>query len=282
MKKLNAAFIGFIPRGLSFDEQLEVLKQYHALGYSAAENGNFLLQGDVEENKKRLEETGMKVLSVGLRSRKADPEVIKEAIDNAKKAGVKRVATYASLAADFRFGGRDCQPTYDEMMDEIENLNAIAKELDKEGLILTFHNHDAEFNTFFRRKCMYEYMVENSEYLKFQLDVGWVLYGHYDPVTVMKYVGDKLRSLHVKDWILGNTLGPARPGAEMEMQKHTFAMPNFVAPGTGLLPLKGVLEQGCGMNFDYAIVEMDFMHNMCEADELRCAYLNMRETGFVE
>lgn len=282
MKKLKAAFIGFIPRGLSFDETLEVLKQYHALGYSATEGANFLLNGDVTENRKRLEDIGMKALAVGLRSRKPDPENIKTAIENAKKAGVQRIATYASIAADYRFGGRPAMPTYDEMMQEIEDLNVIAKEFEKEGLFLTFHNHDAEFNTFFRRKPVFEYMVENSEYLKFQVDVGWVLYGHYDPVQVLKYAGDKVRSLHVKDWILGNTLGPARPDADPEEQKHVFAMPNFVAPGCGLLPLKPVLEQASGMNFDYAIVEMDFMHNMCEADELRCAYLNMRETGFVE
>ena len=282
MKKLKAAFIGFVPRGLNFDDTLEVLKQYHALGYSAVEGAYFLLDGDVAENRKKLEDIGMKALAVGVRSRKPDPENIRTAIENAKKAGVNRIATYASLAADYRFGGRPAQPTYDEMMQEIEDLNVIAKEAEKEGLVFTFHNHDAEFNTFFRRKPVYEYMVENSEYLKFQVDVGWVLYGHYDPVEVLKYAGDKVRSLHVKDWILGNTMGPERPGAEPELQKHSFAMPNFVAPGCGLLPLKDVLQQASGMNLEYAIVEMDFMHNMSEADELRCAYLNMRETGFVE
>ena len=33
---------------------------------------------------------------------------------------------------------------------------------------------------------------------------------------------------------------------------------------------------------DYAIVEQDFQFNLTEAETLRAAYLNMKETGFVE
>ena len=282
MKKLKAAFIGFIPRGLSFDETLEVLKQYHALGYSATEGANFLLNGDVTENRKRLEDIGMKALAVGLRSRKPDPENIKTAIENAKKAGVQRIATYASIAADYRFGGRPAMPTYDEMMQEIEDLNVIAKEFEKEGLFLTFHNHDAEFNTFFRRKPVFEYMVENSEYLKFQVDTGWALYGHSDPVEVLEYVGDKLHSVHIKDWTYGNVASPAFPGMPVDLNKAQNAMPHFTTPGNGFLPLRRVLKKAAEMGIEYAIVEQDFPDILDNENILRTAYLNMKETGYVE
>ena len=279
MSKMKAAFIGFMPRGISMDETFETLKTYHGLGYSASEGASFLLNGDPAENRKKLAETGMEVITAHLPSFSTKPEDIKAVIENAKKAGVDRVATYMGCVGGFRFSSREEKPTYDEVMKEIEDLNIIAKELKKEGLTLTFHNHDAEFMTFFRGKPAFYHMLENSEYLKFQVDVGWVLYGHHDPVKVLKDVGDKLVSIHVKDWVLGNVINPAE---EQDPQKLRVAMPQFVAPGNGMLPLAAVLEQASAQGVEHAIVEMDFMHNMSMADSLRSAYLNMKETGFVE
>lgn len=279
MEKMKAAFIGFMPRGLSLDETFDTLKKYHELGYSATEGASFMLEGDVAENRKRLEDIGMTALASHLPSFSTKTEDIKTVIDNAKKLGVKRVATYMGCVGGYRFGGRDDKPSYDEVMKELEDLNYIAKELEKEGLILTFHNHDAEFMSYYQGKPAFYLMLENSEYLKFQLDVGWVLYGHFDPIKVMKDTGDKLRSLHIKDWALNNT---AHDGGLKTPEKLSVAMPTFVAPGNGMLPLARVLEQATEMNISHAIVEMDFMHGLSMADSLRSGYLNMVETGFVE
>ena len=280
---MKAGFIGFMPFGLEFDETIEVLKKYKELGYSATEHATFLLKGDVEENKKKLADIGVEALCVGLgMGGTYTDEDIKKVIEQAKLTGVKRAATFAGCVGMYRFGMRPTPPSYDEVMKEIENLNYVAKELAKEGIMTTFHNHDAEFQTFYKGKSAFYTMVDESEYLKFEVDTGWALYGHFDPVKVLKYCGDKLGAVHIKDWTYGNAVQTmTRPGMEIDENAAQNAMPRFTAPGTGFLPLAAVLEQSDAMGMDVAIVEMDFMYHMDQAETLRSAYLNMKETGFV-
>ena len=280
---MKAGFIGFMPFGLDFDQTIEQLKKYRELGYTATEHATFLLKGDVEENKKKLADIGVEALCVGLgMGGTYTDEDIKKVIDQAKKTGVKRAATFAGCVGMHRFGIRPTPPTYDEVMAEIENLNYVAKELAKEGIVTTFHNHDAEFQAFYKGKSAFYTMVDESEYLKFEVDTGWALYGHFDPVKVLKYCGDKLNCIHIKDWTYGNAVQTmTRPGVEVDPNAYQNAMPRFTAPGTGFLPLAAVLEQADEMGMEHAIVEMDFMYHMDQAETLRAAYLNMKETGFV-
>ena len=285
MKKMKAAFIGFTPHGLSFDETFDCLKKYHELGYAATEVGEFLLsEGDPAENVKRLESFGMKALLHTL-PRREEPgfslDMVPEVIEKCNQTGIRWAATYAGCVATYRFGGRPDYPGYDEVMRELETLNAIAKELAKEGITLTFHNHDAEFQTFYQGKPTFYHMVDNSEYLKFEVDTGWALYGHFDPVEVLDYVGDKLYAIHVKDWTYGNAV-QTFPGRPVDENKAQNAMPHFTTPGNGFLPLRAILKKASEMGMEYAIIEQDFTDILDNENILRAAYLNMKETGFVE
>ena len=284
MNKLKAAFIGFVPFGGTPDEIYAALESYAKIGYKAFESGDMLLRnGDPDENIARVKAFGMEPLSTGLGMGKLDLSVVPTVVEKAKKLGVNRAATFAGCVANHRFGMRPDVPGYDEVMAEIELLNAIAKELAKEGIVTSFHNHDAEFLTFYKGKCAFDYMVENSEYLKFEVDCGWALYGHNDPIAVLDKVGDKLCALHIKDFTYGNAVQTlAMPGMEIDENKAQNRMPRFTTPGTGLLPLAACLKKGIELGMDYAIVEQDFMYHMNQYDTLTGAYLNMKETGFVE
>jgi len=284
MTKLKAGFIGFVPFGGTPDEIYAALESYAKIGYSGFEGGDMLLRnGDPAENLARVKAFGMEPLSVGLGRGAMDLSIVPDVVERAKKVGVKRAATFVGCVGNYRFGGRETPPTYDEVMKEIEDLNAIAKELAKEGIVTSFHNHDAEFLTFYKGKCAFDYMVENSEYLKFELDCGWALYGHFDPVKTLDKLGDKLCAVHIKDFTYGNAVSPARPGAPaVDENLRQISMPRFTTPGTGLLPLAACLEKSLELGMDYAIVEQDFMYHMNQFDTLTGAYLNMRETGFVE
>ena len=206
-----------------------------------------------------------------------------EVVEKCNKTGIRWAATYAGCVGAYRFGMRDTYPGYDELMKEIETLNAIAKELAKEGIVLTFHNHDAEFQTFYQGKSAFYHMVDNSEYLKFEVDTGWALYGHFDPVEVLDHVGDKLHNIHVKDWTYGNAVQVFNiPGMPVDENKAQNAMPHFTTPGNGFLPLREVLRKASDMGVEYAIVEQDFTDILDNENILRAAYLNMKETGYVE
>ena len=283
MNKLKAAFIGFVPFGS--DDFYPILESYAKIGYKAFESGDMLLRkGDAAENLARVKSFGMEPLSVGLGMGNVSLDVVPGVIEKAKKLGVNRAATFVGVVAQHRFGQRKEVPTYDEVMEEIERFNAVAKELAKEGIVTSFHNHDAEFLTFYKEKRAYDYTVENSEYLKFELDCGWAAYGHADPLKVLDKLGDKLCAIHIKDYTYGNAVQtlvmPGRPAPDENLAQNR--MPRFTAPGTGELNLRGCLEKALAMGMDYAIVEQDFMYNLTQHETLTAAYLNMKETGFVE
>ena len=283
MNKLKAAFIGFIPFGES--DFYPILESYAKVGYKAFESGDMLLrEGDPAENLKRVKDFGMEPLSTGLGMGNLDISCVPTVIEKAKKLGVKRAATFAGCVASHRFGQRKDVPTYDEVMKEIETLNAIAKELAKEGIVTSFHNHDAEFLTFYKGKPAFYYMMENSEYLKFELDCGWASYGHFDPIQVLDDLGDKLCAVHIKDYTVGNAVQtmvrPGFPAPDENLAQNR--MPRFTTPGTGALDLRGCLKKSAEMGMDYAIVEQDFMYHLTQLETLTAAYLNMKETGYVE
>lgn len=283
MAKLKAGFIGFVPFGGSSEDMYAALESYAKVGYTGFEMGAMLLrEGDPKENLKRIQAFGMEPLSVGLGNNVSSKDGIAKVIADAKTLGVKRAATFAGCVAGYRFGSRPTPPTYDELMAEIVLLNDIAKELAKEGIMTTFHNHDAEFLIWYQGKSAFDLMVENSDYLKFELDCGWALFGHNDPVKTLEKLGDKLGAVHIKDFTYGNAVPAPRPGMEIDPQKSFNAMPRFTTPGTGQLPLAACLEKSIELGMDYAIVEQDFMYHMNQLETLTGAYLNMKETGFVE
>jgi len=112
-------------------------------------------------------------------------------------------------------------------------------------------------------------MLKNTENLTFELDVGWVAYAGVDPVNLIYRMKDRIAALHIKDFALGKVdqRGPK---------------PNFTTPGTGVLNLAGVLEAGVAIGQEWAIVEQDFQRNLSQKETLTAAYLNMKETGFLE
>lgn len=280
MEKMKAGFTGFNPRnGVDY---YETLKTYAEIGYKGFEGGNVLFNGDFDENLKKIQAIGIRPLCVGIGNLKTANAA--EIAEKAHKIGVNRAATYHSCLAAWRFHDIPECPDYDAYMKEVEMMEALAKELAKEDVMFTFHNHDTEFFTYFGDKNAFFHMVDNTEYLKFELDVGWVQYAQNDPVKVMNKLGKRLGALHVKDYAIGNSYDRnpdgtpiTKPGAPTSEGR-----PLFTTPGTGVLKLADCLETACELGIDYAIVEQDFMRNLSMKDTLTAAYLNMKECGFVE
>lgn len=270
MNKMKAAMIGFLPKE---QDPYPVLESYAKIGYKAFEGADILLKGDVSENLKRVQSYGIQPLAVHCDA--ANPPEMSKLIENAHLTGVKRVASYCGVAGAYRFRGRDTAPNYDDILREAERFDSIAKALAAEGITLTFHNHDAEFLQTINGVPVIYLMAANTEHLKFEVDCGWVAYAGYDPVAFMKALGNRLEVIHIKDFIDAE---PVMSGPEDKQ----FPMPRFTTPGTGVLKLSDCLKTASEMNIEYAIVEQDFQYNLTQYETLTAAYLNMKETGFVE
>ena len=79
--------------------------------------------------------------------------------------------------------------------DELEDL---ADRLTDEGISLHYHNHDHEFVEVGERTA-FDVLVEQTEGVNFELDVGWVAAAGYDPVTLLDDLGDRVSLVHLKD-----------------------------------------------------------------------------------
>lgn len=276
---LKAGFINFMPFGLKGDEYYDTLKSYAEIGYKGFENATSLLQGDVEANLNRVRSFGMEPIDIGekihgFREPAADP---KEVVEACHKLGVTRLTSFDNVASMWRFSGKKVVPTYDDVMREIEDLEAKAAFYAKEGIDIMYHNHDAEFMLNFRGTCQYDIITANTEYLKFELDIGWSTYAGVDTVKLIRRLGKRISVLHVKDY-----LPIERPYGMMGRQMEDVIVPTFTAVGSGKLDLYGCLEAADQAGIEWACVEQDMLNKLDYKQSLTCAFLNMKETGFVE
>ena len=278
MGKLKAGFIGFIPRTAQGDEYYDILKSYAEIGYKGFEHGQGLLNGDVEANLARVKSFGIEPICGTLGGMPGTPGLpLEQVAENCHKLGVKRVAVYASQAANHRFGMREKPVTYDETMAEIEELEKKAQFFAKEGIDFMFHNHDTELRTTFSGIPILDMMYINTEALKFELDIGWVTYGGKCPIDYINRFGNRISALHIKDftdgWVIREPFTP---------DGRVSAMPRFTAPCTGKVDIRGCLKAGAELGIEWAIVEQDFLYNLTARETLTAAYLNMKETGYIE
>ena len=271
MDKLKAGFIGFIPFTAKGEEWYSIVEDYGKIGYKGIEQANAVLEGDVAANLARIKGYGMEPICMPLFAMPGMPEPnIDEFIEKAQKLGVTRLVTYMSVAAGYRFGMTKESPSYDEVMKEIEKFQGYGEKAKANGMQFMFHNHDAEFQLDVNGSTPYELMIANAPDLNFELDVGWATYAGVDPVNLIYRIRDRIGALHIKDFVPG------------KVDQRGSTMPRFTTPGTGILNLAGVLEAGAAIGQEWAIIEQDFQRNLSQKETLTAAYLNMKETGFVE
>jgi sugar phosphate isomerase/epimerase len=235
-----------------------------------------LLRGDAGENLKRVKAFNMEPLTLGYMKRpdSKPEEVIGKLIEDAHLLGVNRVTVFSGSACSYRFKGRPDAPTYDEIMSETEEFESVARALAKEDIVFAFHNHDIEFTMSMRGVPVMYLMLANSEYMKVLLDVGWVQYAGRSPGQVIRELGDRVAALHIKDMTTDTV--------EQERKFGKVDMPQFTTPGTGILDLKECLKAGAEIGLEWAIVEQDFQNKLNFKETLTAAYLNMKETGYLE
>lgn len=266
---MKAAFIGFVSPDK--DDILSTLESHAKIGYKGFEGGDLLFSnGDPRENLKKVQSFG--IAPIGLHYGEPGKADLPELIRKAHTIGVNKVMCYAGVVSMPRFMLSEEPLSKDALLRELELFDRDAAELQKEGIDLLFHNHHLEFLESVDGIPALYFMAAHTEHLKFELDCGWACYAGYDPMIVLRTLGSRLAAVHIKDFVDGT----------VTVKEGAAPMPNFTTVGTGKLPLGPVLETASGLGMEYAIVEQDFQRNLSVPETLTAAYLNMKETGFVE
>ena len=271
MQKMKAGFIGFVPQGADY---FETVKSYAKMGYKGLESAMGLFrEGDPVENAKRVRSFGLEPLALGTRLTNGEKPDVADLIKRAKMVGVNNVVLYHIDATQWRFGMHPTKPTDTEVLNDFKIIDEVSKELAKEGIDMLFHNHDQEFLATINGVPLFWAMAAYCESLKFELDLGWVNYAGFDPATVIRQLGSRLKLLHVKDYI---------PGKHLHQQNENVIVPRYCAPGAGVLDLFSAFEAACELGIEWAIIEQDNQHLLTAQESVQVAYYNMKDTGFVE
>lgn len=169
------------------DKTDTILETVGELSYDGVEFAGFA--GTIDEVVAALEETGLEAASAHV------------GIDALENNLDETLETYRAL---------DCEhlvipwldPEAFESRDAVEStatrLAEIADELPP-GVTLHYHNHDHEFVEIDGYPAL-EHVIELTEDVRIEPDLGWIGVAGYDPVAFLDRHGDRISHVHVKDY----------------------------------------------------------------------------------
>lgn len=132
----------------------------------------------------------------------------------------------------------------EKMRDYIPVLRSASEELQKEGIIFCYHNHETECYEENGDTALDLVMRECPD-LKLELDVGWAQFAGADPVSLMEKYKDRLALLHIKD-ITADACPEKRDDC-------------FTAVGEGSIPLNEIIREAVqiGLSDNEIIIDQD-------------------------
>ncbi|MDF2715204.1 MAG: xylose isomerase [Paenibacillus sp.] len=138
-------------------------------------------------------------------------------------------------------------------------FNELANRIKGEGLRVSYHNHDFEFQTIIDGKDAFSYLIEPKpdNAILAEPDVYWLKKGGYEPVEFLAPYAGRVPILHLKD--MAN-----------DEEK------SFAEVGTGLIDFESIIRWGEASGVEWYVVEQDD----CKSDPMTCvktSYSNLSE-----
>jgi sugar phosphate isomerase/epimerase len=137
-----------------------------------------------------------------------------------------------------------------ESLDALDTLEKLAKEYD---LKVCFHNHPKPDNPLWNPDTVWNAIQDRHENIGYCADVGhWVTSG-LDPLTIVKKIGSRIRSFHMKDREAAGT-----PTADPHVWYHDRPY------GTGVVDIPGILDEARKLGFA-GNVSIEYEYNWKES-----------------
>ncbi len=208
-----------------------------------------------------------------------DEEVLKENLD---RLGIKPIVTHIPYAAmknnvkkvaeihkmlGCKYVGLGAMPwdldrsKKETFIDFAREFDKVAKEYDKEGLKVTYHNHNIEFVNF-DGKTGLELIKDNSECCEFLLDTHWIQRGGADICDTIEKFADRISIIHFKDMAVD-------PHEKITME----------AIGSGNISWDKVIKQCEKVGITHVFVEQDDCNGENPFDCLKKSYDYLKKAG---
>jgi len=130
------------------------------------------------------------------------------------------------------------------LYDNAPVIDKAGEKLRMNGIQLTYHNHDHEFNNVFegRKAIDILYSLTSKENLMAEVDVAWVTFGKEDPANFIKRYKGRCPLLHFKDLIDPNIRD------------------SFIEIGSGMVDFKKIAEEANKNGARWFVIEQDKPH----------------------
>lgn len=259
LSKISIILYGLRFSPLPYEEKLKKLRE---IGYRSVQGG---LQPGMsnEEHKKLLDGLGMEFSCFG------------GGFEDLEKDPGKYVEGCRHFDCDEVMIGTmptDCRADYDGYMRAIDRMNAIGKNLSKDGVFLGYHNHAQEFRRFKNGKTGMDLLYENLDPsgVHFLLDTHWVHAGGGDVIAWIEKCKGRIAYLHVKDY----RIAPANYETGIGETEKQFAQ-----VGEGGLPWQLIVDTALGVGVKAFIVEQDFTYDDDPFDCAATSFATLKACG---
>jgi sugar phosphate isomerase/epimerase len=158
-------------------------------------------------------------------------------------------------------------PTVATVQSTIDQLLAASEVASRHGLRLGYHNHSAEMSILDGTPVIDRLAAGVGDGVDFQVDIFWVVVGGAEPDSLVRRLGRRVVSLHVKDGIV---LPAAAGGTEPFVN---------VPVGTGIVdPAGAIAAAEAGSSVEWLIVEFDHVAGSA-IDAARQSLANLTSRG---
>ena len=227
------------------------LKAVKEAGYDYVEFAGYYGKS-AEEVKAILDELGLTCISVH-----QGPDLFlekgQEAVDYLKTIGAKYSAVPWYGIENYTDGKFD---------ETIEKFRKVGELLKANGIQLTYHNHDFEFNYLDGEFILEKIYEALPDLIEGEVDTCWVRYAGVDPVEFLDKYSGKMHTVHLKDFVcnklasgpvyaLIDDSGKAGQGSKAD---NGF---EFRPLGMGMMDFPAILEACDRGNIEHVIVEQD-------------------------
>ena len=213
-------------------------------GITKVEDGNDGTQGySLEEYKALLAKNNLEIVSASapFEELKDSPETV---VQRAKNYGSKYVVCFWIPHKDTIF-------TIDETKHALEVFNTAGKKLEEEGITLVYHPHGYEFRPY-ENSTLMDYMIKESQYFDFEMDVYWFAHPGEDPVEWLRKYPNEFKLMHLKD---------CKKGTEGNQNGQSDVETNVVL-GTGQIDIAAVVSEAKKMGLKYLFIEDESSKSM--------------------
>ena len=213
------------------------LKRLQEWGITSVENVDSTWGLSADEFRHQLQQHNIKVVSVGTS--------YEEMRDNPMAVVYKARFYGADYATFFYIPYIDSISfKFKDAVTSTEAMNQSGRILQDHGITLQYHMHGYEF-TKHENGTLADYMLQNVEHAKFQLDTFWVKHGGGNPAALLEKYPGKFSSLHLKDRRKGTPVSPSGNAPD----------DTSVALGTGNADIAKVIKEARKQGIRYWFVE---------------------------